>query len=141
MKNSYRLFMLFVLCTGLILQAFAQEKQTSSSNFTTNFIDELLNKNTGEAIELSLPSGISFKGVIVSNEVKFGTLHVCIARSVENSGTILQYFKRTNEDKSVVYGGKLMTEQAVHFLQPGAEGRMAMQTKNKQEVLQDCAAH
>ena len=121
MKNFYRLIMLFVLCTGPILQAFAQEKQTTNSPFTTQIIDELLNKNTGEAIELSLPSGISFKGELISNEVKFGTLHVCIARSVENPTNILQFFKRIADDKSVVYGGKLMTENAIHFLKPGTE--------------------
>ena len=141
MKNFYRLIMLFVLCAGLILQAFAQEKQTSSSLFTTQLIDELLNKNTGEVIELSLPSGISFKGELISNEIKFGTLHVCIARSVENPTNILQFFKRTEDDKSVVYGGKLMTENAIHFLKPGTEGKMAMQSKNMQELLQDCNAH
>lgn len=141
MKNFYRLIILLLLLIDLNVKVAAQEKLPINSSFTTQIIDQLLNQKTGEAIELSLSSGIVFSGIMVSNELKFGTMHVCIARSNENKNILLQFFKRVNEDKSVVYGGKLMTESAIYFLQPGTEGKMTMQKKNMHEVMQDCTSH
>jgi len=88
-----------------------------------------------------LASGISFEGEVISNEQKFDNLHVGVARSLTNPNVLLQYHQRIREDKSVVYGGKLIADGHIYFLQSQAEGRMTVQAKPLQEMIQDCSMH
>jgi hypothetical protein len=142
MKNLVRLLFILLLSAAFLYNAVAQEKQTPTTTTVSSAdFNALLSKAPGQKVTLQLASGISFEGEVISNEQKFDNLHVGIARSLTNPNVLLQYHQRIREDKSVVYGGKLIAEGHIYFLQSQSEGRMTVQAKPMHEMIQDCSLH
>jgi len=139
MKTILPLLFMLLLCTALSLSAAAQEKQPTS--ITQSDFEMILQKTVGQSVAIQMADGLLLQGTVISNEVKYECLQVCIVRSIEEPTMLLHISKRFDKDHATVYSGKLMTEQTVHFFSASAEGRVSLQSKPHTEVLQDCSFH
>jgi hypothetical protein len=89
---------------------FADKPQTISLD--KNILANAIASTEGSTVTLQLSNDFTFTGTVFSNQVKYNNLQTMMIRSSENSNSIFQISKITNEDNTISYVGRLLNKDA-----------------------------
>lgn len=116
-----------------IFSAFAEK-----INFPTSELERIFNTPQGSSIKLSL-SNVGFSGLIISSLQKFENLKSVSIRLNDLDNTILGISKRTNDDRSITFVGRIINPKyADGFeLKSDANGNYFITKVKTADVIQD----
>lgn len=148
MKRIYKAVVLFTLLLSFnnikaqdvaerrpqIFAAFADK-----INFPKTELEKIFTTPEGQSIKLSLGTNVGFSGLIVSSLQKYDNLKSVVVRLNNLDNTILGISKRTNDDKTISYIGRIInTKYADAFeLKSDATGNYFINKIKTADILQD----
>jgi hypothetical protein len=102
-------------------------------------LEKIFTKMKGSRYQISLPGNFNFNGTIVSSVQRYNSLKSFLIRSDVLNGAIFAITKRTNEDNSVSYTGRIVNEKYSdgYELKIDAAGNYFLNKINMGELLQD----
>ncbi len=117
-----------------IFSAFAEK-----INFPTSELERIFNTPQGSSIKLSLGTNVGFSGLIISSLQKFENLKSVSIRLNDLDNTILGISKRTNDDRSITFVGRIINPKyADGFeLKSDANGNYFITKVKTADVIQD----
>ena len=139
------------VCTLLAMTGFSQSvskpKQFSNYpaviNCTEPELARVFASPAGQRIDLSFSDNFLFSGNITSNEVKYSNLQSAIVQSQAFNNTVFGISKRTNDDNSITYVGRIINKNYFdgYELKKNANGNYQLIKIETDKVIQDCSQH
>ena len=117
MKRIYKAVVLFTLLlsfNNIKAQEVAERRPqifaafADKINFPKAELEKIFNTPEGSSVKLSLGTNVGFSGLIVSSLQKYDNLKSVIVRLNNLDNTVLGISKRTNDDKSISYIGRIV---------------------------------
>lgn len=148
MKRIYKaavLFTLLISFKNIQAQAVNERRPELFAAFakTIDFpkpeLEKIFNTAEGRNIKLSLGGNVGLTGTITSSIQRYQNLQSVIIRLDNLDNTILGISKRTNDDKSITYIGRIInTKYADAFeLKTDATGNYFMNKKKTADLIED----
>ena len=148
MKRIYKAVVLFTLLlsfNNIKAQDVAERRPqlfaalADKINFPKTELEKIFNTPEGSSIKLSLGTNVGFSGLIVSSLQKYNNLISVIIRLNNLDDTVLGISKRTNDDKSISYVGRIVnTKYADAFeLKTDATGNYFINKRKTADLIQD----
>jgi hypothetical protein len=148
MKRIYKAVVLFTLLTSFTSvkaqvvterrpQLFAAFAKTI--HFPTTELEKIFTTPEGRTIKLSLGENVGLSGTVTSSIQKFSNLQSVIIKLNNLDNTIFGISKRTNDDNSVTYIGRIInTKYSDAFeLKSDATGNYSINKKNTADLIED----
>jgi hypothetical protein len=148
MKRIYKAVVLFTLLTSFnnvkaqvvterrpqLFSAFAK-----TIHFPTTELEKIFSTAEGRTIKLSLGENVGLTGVVTSSIQRYSNLQSVIIKLNNLDNTVFGISKRTNEDNSITYIGRIInTKYSDAFeLKSDANGNYSINKKNTAELIED----
>ena len=139
--------MIFMLLTLCCAKGFAQQKDNRQQLFAaypqTVSVDRAVISNTfnyteGSTVSVPLSATLHFTGKVISNEQQLYNLQTVIIRSEENN-TVFQISRITNDDKSILYRGRILNINAADGYEiKNNNGDYFLQKFETRKILEPC---
>jgi hypothetical protein len=142
--------MKWLLTALLVSNLFTSYAQTNQTKLTkslpavitckANEISGAFIKAAGEKISFSFPDNFVAHGVVKSSIVKYANLQTTIIELPDFGKSLFQLSKRTNEDKTVTYVGRIIntTEGYLYELKNTANGEYQLTKQELNKVRPTC---
>lgn len=142
-----RMYKVLVLCI-IIMSSYTAEAQIATSIRKDQFsklserlpaalseLDKAFLAPEGSKLHLNF-SNFSFSGIITSSVKRYDNLYSVIIKSSSLDNTLFSISKRTNEDKTITYVGRIINEKYAdgYELRKESDGTYAL-NKIKTEIL------
>jgi hypothetical protein len=148
MKRIYKAVALFILLlsfNNIKAQIVAERRPqlfaafADKINFPKTELEKIFNTPEGKSIKLSLGTGVGFSGIILSSLQKYENLQSVVIKLNNLDNTILGISKRTNDDKSISFIGRIInTNYADAFeLKTDATGNYFINKVKTADLIQD----
>ena len=148
MKRIYKAAMLFTLLISFInsrAQVVTERRPTLFAGFakTIDFpkteLEKIFTTPEGRTIKLSLGNNVGLTGVVTSSIQRYNNLQSVIVKLNNLDNTVLGISKRTNDDKSITYIGRIInTKYADAFeLKTDASGNYFINKRNTADLIED----
>ncbi len=148
MNRSYKAVLLFTLLISFIsvrAQVFTERRPqlfaafAKTINFPTTELEKIFTTPEGRTIKLSLGENVGLTGVIKSSIQRYHNLQSVVVSLNNLDNTILGISKRTNDDNSISYVGRIInTKYADAFeVKADANGNYFMNKKNTSDLIED----
>jgi hypothetical protein len=143
----YALMLLFALQTST---GFSQNPNGSKPkqfsrypdviNCTEAELSRVFNGTAGQDISLNFSNDFMFSGKITSNLVKYSNLQSAVIKSPAFNNSILNISKRTNQDNSITYVGRIINVDYFdgYELKKNASGNYQLIKIETDKVIQPC---
>lgn len=140
----------FSLALLISTVSFAQQNTPSKPKLFQNYSDvitcsetelaRVFNFNEGQNVSMALANNFSFSGTVTSNLVKYSNLQSVIVKSPAFSNAIFQVSKRTNDDNSITYIGRIINQNYFdgYELKQDAAGNYQLIKIETDKVIQPC---
>ncbi|MDQ6761038.1 MAG: hypothetical protein M3015_00245 [Bacteroidota bacterium] len=140
-----------LLCT-IVCYAFTSNAQILSSNKTSLFagvapsfkaaiseLDKAFLAKEGSVIQLQFSNNFVFSGTIMSSVQRYGKLSSIIVKSPSLQNTLLSLSKRTNEDNTITYVGRILNGSYAdgYELNKNTDGTYTFNKVKSEDLLQD----
>ncbi len=108
-------------------------------NFPKTELEKIFTTPEGRTIKLSLGENVGFTGIITSSIQRYHNLQSVIVRLNNLDGTIFGISKRTNDDNSITYIGRIInTKYADAFeLKTDATGNYFINKTKTADLIED----
>lgn len=108
-------------------------------NFPKTELEKIFNTPEGRTIKLSLGENVGLTGVITSSIQRYHNLQSVVVRLNNLDNTIFGISKRTNDDNSITYVGRIInTKYADAFeVKSDANGNYFINKKNTSDLIED----
>lgn len=102
-------------------------------------LERIFTRSKGNKYEIALPGNFKFSGIIVSTVQRYDNLKSFLIRSDVLNGAIFAVSKRTNEDNSISYTGRIINEKYSdgYELKVDEKGNYFLNKINMDELLPD----
>jgi hypothetical protein len=102
-------------------------------------LEKIFAKTKGSEFEISLPGNFKFTGMVVSSVQRYDNLKSLLIKSTNFNGAMFAVSKRTNEDNSITYTGRIISEKYSdgYELKTDAAGNFFLEKINMDELLPD----
>jgi hypothetical protein len=102
-------------------------------------LEKIFTKTKGNKFHISLAGNFNFTGTIVSSVQRYSNLKSYIIKSDALNGAMFSISKRTNNDNSVTYVGRIVNDNYSdgYELKVDASGNYFLNKINMHELLQD----
>ena len=102
-------------------------------------LEKIFTKTKGSNFHLSLPGNFNFTGTIVSTVQRYNNLQSFLIKSDILNGAMFAVSKRTNEDNSITYVGRIVNDKYSdgYELKVDSAGNYFLNKINMNEILQD----
>jgi hypothetical protein len=102
-------------------------------------LEKIFTLSEGRTVKLSLEGNVSFTGVITSSIQRYNNLQSVIIKLNNLDNTVFGISKRTNEDNSITYIGRIInTKYSDAFeLKSDANGNYFINKKNTADLIED----
>jgi len=148
MNRIYKAVMLFTLLisfTSTRAQVISERRPTLFAAFakTIDFpkteLEKIFTTPEGRTIKLSLGNNVGLTGVVTSSIQRYNNLQSVIVKLNNLDNTVLGISKRTNDDKSITYIGRIInTKYADAFeLKTDANGNYFINKRNTADLIED----
>ena len=148
MNRIYKAVMLFTLLisfTSTRAQVINERRPTLFAAFakTIDFpkteLEKIFTTPEGRTIKLSLGNNVGLTGVVTSSIQRYNNLQSVIVKLNNLDNTVLGISKRTNDDKSITYIGRIInTKYADAFeLKTDASGNYFINKRNTADLIED----
>ena len=142
-KSMFCVLLLTLICTAGIAQKtdsrpllFAAYPQTVPLDAA--LISNTLNYKEGSTVSVALSAEFTFTGRVISNAKKYDNLQTVMIRAADNQ-TVFQISRISNEDKSVLYAGRIINTNAADGYQiKNNDGHYSLQKFETARILQPC---
>jgi ribosomal protein S4E len=108
-------------------------------NFPKTELEKIFTTPEGRTIKLSLGENVGFTGIITSSIQRYHNLQSVVVRLNNLNGTIFGISKRTNDDNSITYIGRIInTKYADAFeLKTDATGNYFINKTKTADLIED----
>ena len=148
MNRSYKAVLLFTLLISFIsarAQVFTERRPqlfaafAKTINFPTTELEKIFTTPEGRTIKLSLGENVGLTGVIKSSIQRYHNLQSVVVSLNNLDNTIFGISKRTNDDNSISYVGRIInTKYADAFeVKADANGNYFINKKNTSDLIED----
>jgi hypothetical protein len=147
MKRIYKAVVLFTLLlsfNNIKAQQVERRPQMFAAladkiNFPKAELEKIFNTPQGNSIKLSLGTDVGFSGLIISSLQKYDNLKSVIIRLNNLDNTVLGISKRTNDDKTISYIGRIINANYADAfeLKTDAAGNHFLNKRKTIELIQD----
>ncbi len=112
---------------------------TKTINFPKTELEKIFTTPEGRTIKLSLGENVGFTGIITSSIQRYHNLQSVVVRLNNLDGTIFGISKRTNDDNSITYIGRIInTKYADAFeLKTDATGNYFINKTKTADLIED----
>ncbi len=140
----------FTFCM-LLCFAFASDAQISSSkpflfnNSAASFqakiseLDKAFSAKAGSDVQLNFGNSFIINGTVLSSVQRYGKLESIIIKAPSLHNTLLSVSRRTNDDNSVTYVGRILNEAYAdgYELQKSSNGSYSFHKIKTEDLIQD----
>ncbi len=143
---SRALLLCTIVCYSFITNAqiLASNKTSLFTNVSSSFqaniseLDKAFLAKEGGSVQLKF-SNFVFAGNIISSVERYGKLSSIIVKSTSLNNTLLSLSKRTNEDNTVTYIGRILNESYAdgYELNKNTDGTYSFNKIKAEDLLQD----
>lgn len=111
----------------------------SSFKATVSELDKAFLAKEGSSIQLQFASNFTFGGTVMSSVQRYGKLSSIIVKSSSLQNTLLSLSKRTNEDNTITYVGRILNGASTDGfeLNKNTDGTYAFNKVKSEDLLQD----
>jgi len=139
-----------VLFVALSTNGFSQNQTTTKAKNFSSYPDRISCKETdfasifsftpGQPVNLAFANGLTFKGTVSSNMVKYSNLQSVIIKSSTGDDEIFSISKITNEDRTVSYTGRILNQKYfdAYELRKDDTGNYQFTKVETDKVIQSC---
>ena len=143
--KSAALFALLISFTGAKAQVVTERRPqlfaafAKTINFPKTELEKIFNTPEGRTIKLSLGDNVGLTGVITSSIQRYHNLQSVVVRLNNLDNTIFGISKRTNDDNSISYVGRIInTKYADAFeVKSDANGNYFINKTNTATLIED----
>lgn len=150
MKLPSKSLLMLLLCLSTAVGYSQQNVATKTRLFaaTPDKIDiasELFSKlmtfSEGAEVTFPLGNGVTFNGIVLSNEMKYSNLQSMTIRSAELNNSFFSLSKITNPDNSISYVGRIINNNALdgYQVKKAETGNYRLEKFESDRILQDCS--
>jgi hypothetical protein len=109
-------------------------------NCTEAELSRVFNGTAGQDISLNFSNDLMFSGKITSNLVKYSNLQSVVVKSPAFNNSILNISKRTNQDNSITYVGRIINVDYFdgYELKKNVAGNYQLIKIETDKVIQPC---
>jgi len=102
-------------------------------------LEKIFTKAKGSNFHISLPGNFNFTGTVVSSVQRYHNLKSFIIKSDVLNGAMFSVSKRTNDDNSITYVGRIINDKYSdgYELNTDSAGNYFLNKINMSELLQD----
>ena len=102
-------------------------------------LEKIFTKTKGSNFHISLPGNFTFSGTVVSTVQRYNNLKSFLIKSDLLDGAMFAVSKRTNDDNSVTYVGRIVNDKYSdgYELKVDSTGKYFLNKINMNEILQD----
>ncbi len=126
-------------------QVLHSDKAALFANVSSSFkaaiseLDKAFLAKEGSSIQLQFASNFTFNGTIMSSVQRYGKLSSIIVRSQSLQNTLLSLSKRTNEDNTITYVGRILNGAFAdgYELNKNTDGSYTFNKVKSEDLLQD----
>ena len=147
MKTLTKAFVLLILLT-ITYKSEAQKTDQRPKLFKTAEnkirypkadLEKIFTKTKGSNFHISLPGNFTFSGTVVSTVQRYNNLKSFLIKSDLLDGAMFAISKRTNDDNSVTYVGRIVNDKYSdgYELKVDSTGKYFLNKINMNEILQD----
>ena len=111
----------------------------SSFKAATSELDKAFVVKEGSSIQLQFANSFTFSGTIISSVQRYGKLSSIIVKSSSLQNTLLSLSKRTNEDNTITYIGRILNGASTdgYELNKNTDGSYTFNKVKSEDLLQD----
>jgi len=108
-------------------------------NYPKADLEKIFTKTKGSNFHISLPGNFNFTGTVVSSVQRYKNLKSFIIKSDVLNGAMFSVSKRTNDDNSITYVGRIINDKYSdgYELKSDSAGNYFLTKINMNEILQD----
>jgi hypothetical protein len=108
-------------------------------NYPKADLEKIFTKAKGSNFHISLPGNFNFTGTVISSVQRYKNLQSFIIKSDILNGAMFSVSKRTNEDNSITYVGRIVNDKYSdgYELKSDSAGNYFLTKINMSEILQD----
>ena len=142
-KSMFFVLLLTLICTAGIAQTTDSRPQLFAAYPQTVPLDAALISNTlnykeGSTVSVALSPDFIFTGTVIFNKQKYDNLQTVMIRAADNY-TVFQVSRISNEDKSVLYAGRIININAADGYEiKNNKGHYSLQKFETARILQPC---
>ena len=151
MKTITQAVVLLLLVTTTNI-GFAQQKTDANSkeifanfsgkvDFSKSILQTTIAAKYGESISIPFNYDFIFNGIVLTNEYKYKNLQTIIIKSALLKNALLQLSKRTNEDLTESYVGRIINTDANdgYTIEKDEANNYKIEKIEMKNILQDCS--
>ena len=110
-------------------------------DIASELFSKLMTFSEGTEVTFPLGNGVTFNGIVLSNEMKYSNLQSMTIRSAELNNSFFSLSKITNPDNSISYVGRIINNNALdgYQVKKAEAGNYRLEKFESDRILQDCS--
>jgi len=110
-------------------------------DIASELFSKLMTFSEGTEVTFPLGNGVTFSGIVLSNEMKYSNLQSMTIRSAELNNSFFSLSKITNPDNSISYVGRIINNNALdgYQVKKAEAGNYRLEKFESDRILQDCS--
>lgn len=110
-------------------------------DIASELFPKIMTFSVGTKVTFPLGNGVTFNGIVLSNEMKYSNLQSMTIRSAELNNSFFSLSKITNPDNSISYVGRIINNNALdgYQVKKAETGSYRLEKFESDRILQDCS--
>jgi hypothetical protein len=110
-------------------------------DIASELFSKIMTFSEGTEVTFPLGNGVTFNGIVLSNEMKYSNLQSMTIRSAELNNSFFSLSKITNPDNSISYVGRIINNNALdgYQVKKAETGNYRLEKFESDRILQDCS--